>query len=323
MGLDTSSIMFLCAARSMGVDFGSTAMVGRQSFWPDEAALRRVFSVLGIDRDAADFLRQHEYGEEFFSLLGAHHVDSVDVSPYERATILHDMNLPLPIELRERFTLVYDGGTLEHVFNIPQAFKNCMEMVRVGGHFTQVNVANNFAGHGFWQFSPELIFRMFSEQNGFRLEAVLMHEVTPGGAWYLVSDPDDLRQRVQLCNDQPTYILTIAKRFDRAPIFARTPQQSDYVNLWDRSLNDTPQVHEAGWRHYIPPSVKQLLKSLLGRVYHRPRDGCWPTLAPGFSPKAYRVISEDDLLRGRLPGRGPAPPFTREDDQGIPAQSRQ
>jgi hypothetical protein len=309
MGLDTSSIVFLCAAKSIGVDFGSTAMVGRQSFWPDEAALRRVFSVLGIDRDAADFLRQHEYGEEFFSLLGAHQIDSVDVSPYEKATILHDMNLPLPIELRERFTLVFDGGSIEHVFNIPQAFKNCMDMVRVGGHFTQVNVANNFAGHGFWQFSPELIFRIFSEQNGFRLEAVLMHEVTPGGSWYLVSDPDDVRQRVQLCNDQPTYILTIARRLDRSPIFATTPQQSDYVSLWDRTLNPTSldatsQAHEAGWRRYIPPSVKPLLKSLIGRVYHRPRVGCWPSLTPGFSSKGYRLISEDDLLRGKLPRRG-------------------
>ena len=45
MGLDTSSVMFLCAARSMGVDFTDTAMIGRQSFWPDPAELRRVFDV--------------------------------------------------------------------------------------------------------------------------------------------------------------------------------------------------------------------------------------------------------------------------------------
>ena len=98
-------------------------------------------------------------------------VESLDVSTYEKATILHDMNLTVPYELRERFTVVHDGGTIEHVFNVPEAFKNCMEMVRVGGHFTQVNVANNYTGHGFWQFSPELIFRVFSPQNGYRIEA--------------------------------------------------------------------------------------------------------------------------------------------------------
>ena len=37
-------------------------------------------------------------------------VDSVDVSSYEKATILHDMNLPIPGEPKERFTLVHDAG---------------------------------------------------------------------------------------------------------------------------------------------------------------------------------------------------------------------
>jgi hypothetical protein len=74
------------------------------------------------------------------------------------------------------FSVVYDGGTIEHVFNAVQAFKNGMEMVRVGGHFIQVNPANNFMGHGFWQFSPELIYRVFSAENGFNIRGVFLHE---------------------------------------------------------------------------------------------------------------------------------------------------
>jgi 2-polyprenyl-3-methyl-5-hydroxy-6-metoxy-1,4-benzoquinol methylase len=65
------------------------------------------------------------------------------------------MNLPISETLRQRYSVVYDGGKLEHVFNQPQALKNCMEMVRVGGYFLQTNTANKFMGHGFWQFSPE------------------------------------------------------------------------------------------------------------------------------------------------------------------------
>ena len=187
MALDTASVMLLCGAKSAGVDFESTVMIGRQMFCPLPNALRRVFSTLDIKRDATAFIQQHPYGdycEEFFSLLGASQVDSLDVSSYENATILQDLELPLPVALRERFTVVHDGGSLEHMFNIPQALKNCMEMVRVGGHFTQVGVVNNFAGHGFWQLSPELIFRVFSPQNGFQLETVLIHEVSVGGPWY-------------------------------------------------------------------------------------------------------------------------------------------
>ncbi len=121
------------------------------------------------------------------------------------------MNLPIADHLRNRFTVVYDGGTLEHVFNVPQALKNCMEMIRVDGYFMQVNVANNFMGHGFWQFSPELLFRVFSEKNGYEVQAILLHEVVTNGGWYLVSDPDHIGQPVELCNSVPTYILTIAK----------------------------------------------------------------------------------------------------------------
>jgi hypothetical protein len=307
MGLDSASVTLLCAAKTMNVDFTSVAMIGRQALFPDHRTLGRVFGVLGIDRDARQFLEQHQYAEEFFSLLGAKHIDSVDVSPYQGATILHDMNQPVPPALCERFTLVHDGGTIEHVFNITQALKNCMDMVRVGGHFTQVNIANNWMGHGFWQISPELIFRAFSEENGFQVEAVLMHEVVPGGGWYVVSDPDQIRRRVELCNRQPTYILTIARRIAKAPIFQRPPQQSDYVRMWNPTLEDAQSdpptsghANTPTWRRFVPKVVKRVIRNVL-----RGRPGPPPSWSGirGFSATSYQRISEDDVLRGRLTAR--------------------
>src|SRR5262249_11842923 len=146
-----------------------------------------------------------------------------------------------------------DGGTLEHVFNIQQALKNAMEMVQLGGYFVQANVANNFMGHGFWQFSPETIFRAFSHANGYRGEAVLLHEVTANGAWYLVSDPEEMQARVELCNSVPTYIMTIAKRVALAEIFAQPPQQSDYAAIW-RRFSQGQEAQPPGRRK--PPSRK-------------------------------------------------------------------
>src|SRR5437016_4895642 len=109
MGLDTPSVQFLCAAKSMGVDFATTAMIGRQSFWPGEDALEAVFSTVGVDLDAAVFLRNNPFGEGFFKVLGANDVVSVDYSEYEAAGVLHDMNDPIPNELKERFSVVHDG----------------------------------------------------------------------------------------------------------------------------------------------------------------------------------------------------------------------
>jgi len=295
MGLDSASVKFLCAAKSRGVDFSTTGMLGRQGFRPDSNTLQRVFSVLGIDRDAQRFLSEDDYCEPFFALLGAKQVVSVDASDYEGATVVHDMNRPIPDSLRERFSVLHDGGSLEHIFNAPQALKNCMEMVKVGGHFTQVSNANNFMGHGFWQFSPELIYRVFSPANGFLVEVLLLHERVPDGGWYIVADPEQVRTRVELCNSAPTYILTIARRMTIKEIFADPPQQSDYIPLWNGdAVAASPQSvpRPAGLKRLVPVPVKRTLRRFLKRPAPPPR---WP----GFDRPYYRRIDEDDLLHGR------------------------
>ena len=297
MGLDAASVKLACAAKSLGVDFSNTLTIGRQTFNPERRALQRVFAVHGIDHDAADFLREHRYGEEFFSLLGARRVSSLDFSSYEGATFIHDMNSPVPDSLHREFSVVWDGGSLEHVFDVAAAFRNCMEMVEVGGHFLQMNEANNYMGHGFWQFSPELIFRVFSPDNGFEVEAVLLHEVVPGGAWYLVTDPVAANSRVELCNSVPTYILTIARKVKEVEILAQPPQQSDYVSLWNRDS------------HAATPGerLRQLIPQPLKRVVKRVRPVLQLFRGTAFKRPYYKRVREDDLLLGRLnPGIGRA-----------------
>ena len=79
------------------------------------------------------------------------------------------------------------------------------------GHFIQITVANNFIGHGFYQFSPELIHRVFSGENGFAVEAVVLHEMLAGGKWYRMHDSVRLGHRVELTTRSPSYLLTLAK----------------------------------------------------------------------------------------------------------------
>ena len=176
MGIDVPSVQLLCCAKSIGVDFSDTMMVGRQTVNAPSDVIASILSAIGTPREQTSAILKGQFAEPLFALLGAKQVSSVDASDFEQATHIHDFNQPLPTSLANQFSVVHDGGTIEHVFNIPQAFKNCMEMVRIGGHFIQVNVANNYMGHGFWQFCPELIYRIFSRENGFQIKAVLMHE---------------------------------------------------------------------------------------------------------------------------------------------------
>ena len=219
----------------------------------------------------------------------------LDASNYEGAALIHDMNQPIPDTLRERFSVVFDGGTLEHVFNVTQALKNCMEMVAVGGHFIQVNTANNYMGHGFWQFSPELIYRRFRPGQWLPRRGRAFGQLGPGGAWYIAPDPEQVRMRVELCNSWPTYILTLARRVAIAEIFAQSPQQSDYVAMWKGEGDAHPPrpQRSARLRRFLPISVKRAVRDLLEPlgVFEKTQ---------GFYQPYYRRVSESYLLLGKL-----------------------
>ena len=313
MGLDCSTIKFLAAAKSVGVDFHDIVTIGRQDLFPKRRSLKRVFSVHGIEDDPRQFLKSNPYGEALFHKLGAQRVDSVDSSSYEDATIVHDMNTPISAAQHQQYSVVYDGGSLEHIFNIPQALKNCMEMVRVGGHFMQASIANNFMGHGFWQFSPEVFFRAMSPVNGFQTEVVLLHEVG-SRHWAVVQDPEVVRRRVELCNSRPTYLFAIAKRISDVPVFAETPQQGFYVSMWENGVADhaKPTARQDGHAARLHRSIRKRVSGIRQRLPKRQ-----------FASSYYQRLSEADLLAGRIPLRASgASPGSNATRKAQPATER-
>lgn len=239
MGFDAATLEILLTAHEAGVSFDEVLTVGRQSLRASSAEVRAVLARHGIRLDArqAETLvtEQNGYCEPLLKLLGAQRVDSIDASNYEGASIVHDMNRLLPDSYRDRFTIVVDGGSLEHVFNFPVALKNCMDAVTPGGHFIGITPANNLMGHGFYQFSPELFFRVFNPTNGFQIEKVLIYECPWRSVWYEVLDPEQARRRVELTNKRPAYLIAWAKKTASVPIFNQWPQQSDYAAMWQRS----------------------------------------------------------------------------------------
>jgi SAM-dependent methyltransferase len=252
MGLDVNGTKFLLYARQMGVSFAETAMVGRQEMLANAETLKANFKTFGHNLGDAEIDRIVSagggYAEPFLEKLGASEIVSFDASDYENASVSHDFNQPIPAEFRNRFSVVLDGGTLEHVFNFPNAIKNCMQMLKVGGHFLAIAPTNNYTGHGFYQFSPELFFRVFTEQNGFEMQRMLIYEETLDCDWFEVPDPDSLKERVTLINEEPSLLLVVAKKVAEAEIFATAPQQSDYFSLWnaDDAESTKAAIHNGG-----------------------------------------------------------------------------
>jgi hypothetical protein len=276
MGLDTNGTRALLYARKQGVDFSRTAMLGRQSLHLNVATLTRNLKDFGFATSAKESVRlltaEKGYAEPFLRLLGAAEIVSFDVSDFEGATHIHDFNLPLDNKFSRRFTVVLDSGSLEHIFNFPQAISNCMEMVDVGGHFIGITPTNNFLGHGFYQFSPELFFRVFSPPNGFASPQILAFE-SPSTAWYEVVDPDALGDRVSLINRRETYLLVIAQKTAEVPLFAGGVQQSFYSAQWQvgRPVGHWLTRSIAGWRSRVPAPMVLAVQAV--RRWLPPRTG--------------------------------------------------
>jgi hypothetical protein len=266
MGVDTHVLRLLSESRKKGLSFASTIMIGRQNY--NDLSASDLCALNITSKDASAMLGQ-KYIEALLERLGALRIESLDNSAYEHATIIHDLNEPIPGRLKASFSCVFDGGALEHVFNFPQAVKNCMEMVEVGGHFLGVTCANNFMGHGFYQFSPELFYRVFSSKNGYAIEDMLLCETDRGSPWYRVEDPEVLGHRVELLNKKPTYLMVVARRVRDVTIFETAPQQSDYLNAWGFkkpvvSPNQTVASNASYVRaNVLPRGIKNILKRMI------------------------------------------------------------
>ena len=165
----------------------------------------------------------------------ANSVKSIDNSSFEGADIIHDMNKPIE-NLNEKFDTVIDFGTSEHIFNVAQNLNNISKLCKINGIILHSLPANNNCGHGFWQFSPELFFSLYSENNGFFETEVFIFNTHNKYEWWKV-EKQKLGERLEINSDSPLYILV--KTVKKSEIQNKNVQQSDYVARWnENSINN-------------------------------------------------------------------------------------
>jgi len=98
-----------------------------------------------------------------FTRLGFDRVVSMDVDDFEDCDVLFDLNAPeVPPEHRGTYDMVLDAGTLEHVFHLPNAFRNLVAFTRTEGRIVHLSPSSNHIDHGFHMFSPTLFWDYYS-----------------------------------------------------------------------------------------------------------------------------------------------------------------
>lgn len=257
MGFDINGVRLLINAKQLGVNFEKVITIGRQGMHVTEESFHEILTKSNLSK-----IKNEKYFEPFLELLGAKLTESLDASKYEGATIIHDMNLPIPAEYKGRYTLVIDGGSLEHIFNFPVAIKNCMDLVETNGYFIGITPTNNFSGHGFYQFSPELYYRIFSDSNGFRVLKMYFYIDDKNGKTpvFEVLDPNSIGSRITMQNSFPSYLFVIAQKVEEKEIFKQIPQQSDYENIVWKNLALNHKYDKTTSLKHFKLLVPQILK---------------------------------------------------------------
>ncbi len=177
------------------------------------------------------------YCEHFLNDLGFENIESLDNSPYESASIIHNMNHPIPPHLNNKYDYIFDGGTTEHIFNTPQVCENIINLLNIDGIYLSVTPNNNLSGHGIYQFSPEFYLSAFSKKYGMEVQELYLARVgTCYEHWIDVNNFNESgggRNVTRFLSNEWVYVIAIIKKIsnDRLNIITNSPNQFSYENI--------------------------------------------------------------------------------------------
>jgi hypothetical protein len=157
-----------------------------------------------------------------FEAMGSE-IDFVDIVASRGLEIVMDLNQPAPEELHGRYDVVYDGGTMEHCFNVGQVMKNITAMTRTDGYIIHLNPLN-FFNHGFFNFNPTFYYDFYT-QSGNRIMSEFYALYGPVLESSMVTLP-----AVQggACPPDKSVVMVVAqKTSDKEPSW---PMQTKYLN---------------------------------------------------------------------------------------------
>ncbi|WP_299968691.1 class I SAM-dependent methyltransferase [uncultured Roseobacter sp.] len=178
------------------------------------------------------------YSERFFEVLGFSPVESLDYSDFEGASIIQDLTKDVPDTLRGQFDVVYDGGTCEHIFDLPKAYRNIHALLKPGGVLIGHSPCNNWINHAFYQISPEMVYGHWEKAMGYAVLELSLQPLLPNFADWVArtTNPNVTGKRPRIKGKLPKHSPIILTYAVRKPLVGRAggsgTYQTDYVGKW-------------------------------------------------------------------------------------------
>jgi hypothetical protein len=253
MGIAKGAFSLLFELKTTENLHGTVCQLGRQTSYVSEKQVRDIAKKFGFPLTQKEGITPG-FGfvnDEFLFLsLGFDDVQSIDYDNYEKPTHILDLNNEVPEEYNERYDVIYDGGTSEHIFNLPQCLKNIYKMLKPNGIIIHGTLpVNNWVDHGFYQFSPTLFHDYYSQNNweivrSYIFELPRDHATQP---WLIYKyDPRTIRSLSSGgCGDKRLGIWFVAKKSSKATGDV-IPMQGAYLKTWkDAKLNSVVNSHKS------------------------------------------------------------------------------
>lgn len=189
MGITKGSTKVLLKEASRRPFKGRVLTLGRLDIWFSYKLLQKMAMEFGVKlSNPGDITLSHKpwfaarryiSDDCLFKSLGFSESKVLDFSDYEFTHYIFDLNSnEVPEHLTEAFDVIIDGGTIEHVFHIPNVLNNIYKMLRQGGRIIHISPCSNQVDHGFYMFSPTL-FWDFYEANGFEINNFQVFRCSP------------------------------------------------------------------------------------------------------------------------------------------------
>lgn len=190
-------------------------------------------SILQLGKqDISRFIYNKEISDiEFFKSMGFDSINSLDFSDYEGADIIGNLNYKIN-DIKEKYDCIYDGGTLEHCFDIYQVLKNIVKLCKIGGKIIHHNPSSGSLEHGFFMPSACLYYDFYKE-NGLEISKLFIlrsPKWKPYKIEYYKYNPEDFKKQYAWDNNYKYYVYCIIKKIKEVNNF-KIPTQGFYKNI--------------------------------------------------------------------------------------------
>jgi SAM-dependent methyltransferase len=113
-----------------------------------------------VGSDVAQYITD----QSFFSMFSDAKVIALDVSDYEAADIIHDLNTELPAKYESVADFIFNGSCLDNMFDPATAIKSISKMLKPHGRIFHLEHGSPIQG-AFLCYSPEWFFDFYAINN--------------------------------------------------------------------------------------------------------------------------------------------------------------